>query len=214
MRERTRVVSLVAVLVLLAGCGGSNADPPDSDGTAGDGSSSAAGESPSADESPDPPEPSLRERLLAFSDDYNQARFACFSDPPACQRRYDDTLGRFVAGLADQQLRSGLAENVAQGVRTRNQENEFFYLMGVETFKRKPIDAALALCVVDKGIRFVPAKGDRPEQIVDDREMTYSMVLRIQQVGQDEDELRVVQIGSTAFVPLVGKYGDCAPYAR
>lgn len=240
-RGRISRFAVAAVLVsaagLLAGCG-SGSGSADGGGTDGGGtaapttsttgsdatnpgpaSTTAPPASVTASPSPsviggsdDPATIEMRNRLLAVSTGFNQSRATCFADPVACQPAFDTTLGRHLTGSALSDVRTNLDTAAARGVRTRGIDVAAMYYQGFQLYKENPVDAALSLCVVDKGVQYIPATGAEPEKIVDGSQATYFVVYRIQ-AGAD-GTLRISDIGNTEFVPLVGEYGQCDEYAH
>ncbi|MEZ5409466.1 MAG: hypothetical protein R2761_15665 [Acidimicrobiales bacterium] len=224
---RIRLVAAVAIAGLaLAACGGSGesgADttvpPATTEQAAPATTEAAAGTTLSTSPSPsviggsdDPATIEWRNKLLAVSTGFNQARSACFADPVACAPTFDSTVGDYLTGTALTEVRTNLDAAAAQGIRSRGIDPGTMYYQGFQLFKEDPADAALSLCVVDKAVRYVPASGAEPEKIVDDSQVTYFVVYRIQ-AGAD-GALRIGDIASTEFVTLEGEYGQCDQYAR
>ncbi len=162
--------------------------------------------------SDDPATIAMRNRLLAVSTGYNQARATCFADPAGCTTTFDSTVGVHLTGTALSQVRTNLDAEAAQGIRTRGIDPGTLYYQGFQLFKEDPVDAALSLCAVDKAVRYIPAAGAEPEKIVDGAAVSYFVVYRIQ-AGTD-GTLRIGEIANTEFVTLEGEYGQCDQYAH
>lgn len=228
---RIRLVATVAVAGLaLAACGGSGDDgsadttapvaptteqaaPATTEAAAPASTTASSSASPSViGGSDDPATIAMRNRLLEVSTGYNQARATCFADPVACTATFDATVGAYLTGAALTDVRANLDAEAAQGIRTRGIDVGTMYYQGYQLYKDDPVDAALSLCVVDKGVRYVAASGAEPEKIVDGSQASYFVVYRIQS-GAD-GKLRIAQIGNTEFVTLEGEYGQCDQYAH
>lgn len=228
---RTRLVAAATAIaaLALAACGGSGdgsadttvpaaptteqAAPATTEATAPSSATVSTSPSPSViGGSDDPATVEWRNKLLAVSTGFNQARATCFADPVACAPAFDSTLGPYLTGGALTELRTNVDAAAAEGARIRGIDPGTMYYQGFQLFKEEPVDAALSLCVVDKAVRYIPASGAEPEKILDGSEVTYFVVYRIQ-AGPD-GALRIGDIASTEFVTLEGEYGQCDQYAR
>lgn len=227
---RTRLMATMAFAGLaLAACGGSGdgsadttvpsaptteqAAPATTEAPAPESTTVSTSPSPSViGGSDDPATIALRQRLLAVSTGFNQARAACFADPVACASTFDSTVGVHLTGTALTQVRTNLDAEAAQGIRTRGIDPGTLYYQGFQLFKDDPVDAALSLCAVDKAVRYIPAAGAEAEKIVDGAAVSYFVVYRIQ-AGTD-GTLRIGDIANTEFVTLEGEYGQCDQYAH
>lgn len=228
---RTRLVATMAIAGLaLAACGGSGDDgsadttapvaptteqaaPATTEAAAPASTTASSSAAPSViGGSDDPATIAMRNRLLEVSTGYNQTRATCFADPVACTATFDATVGAYLTGNALTAVRTNLEAEAAQGVRSRGIDVSTMYYQGYQLYKEDPVDAALSLCVVDKGVRYIAATGAEPEKIVDDSQASYFVVYRIQS-GTD-GKLRIAEIGNTEFVTLEGEYGQCDQYAH
>lgn len=230
-RRRLLLTAVALGATTLSACTGSAGSSPTGpasasvSGTATTATSSAAGSTSTASATPGvsaspsgaggsapPSAAEWRRRLLAVSVGYNEARARCFADPVACVPVFDTTLGTHLSEEALANVRANLTTEASRGIRTRGIDPRTMYVTTLQVHDPDPVEAALSLCVVDKGVRFVAATGSASEKIIDDSEVTYFVVYRIK-AGAD-GELRISSIDNTPFVPLRGKYGPCERYVR
>lgn len=151
-----------------------------------------------------------RTRLLAVSTGFNVARARCFADPVACVPVFDSTLGTHLSGAAQADVRANLGAEAARGVRTRGIDPKAMYFHRLQVYDQDPVDAMISLCVVDKGVRYIPANATKPKKIVDGRKATYFVIYHVE-AGAD-GVLRISDIENTPYVLLRSRFGQCRRY--
>lgn len=114
----------------------------------------------------------------------------CMTDPGPCE--FERDVGPFVSGSeADYLRRVYDTQLVEAGARYRPDERNVQAVVDVSFNNEPPVAGVVKLCMLDYGVMYVPADGDRPEEILDDR---FGGALHTYVVFQDENGvLRVDQ---------------------